>query len=174
VALWLTVIHLRALFLIAFLLLALWAVVLMAPRAVAHVSDPDGREVFLGDWAGLVECESRGDANELNHGGSGAAGLFQFMPSTWRAVATQHGKDALAQRHPGDVTAAQQLRQAIRLRDMRGGGLSHWVCGGYGSGDGWVTVYDEAKMPKHPRRCARSLHENLGAPRKVARSVCGD
>lgn len=156
------------------LLAALLTVTAAAPPSAAHITDPDSaRNVNLGDWAGIAACESAGDANELNHRGSGAAGAFQFMQSTWSAVARAHGKHRLAAKHPADTTLAQQLRQAIRLRDMRGGGLSHWSCQTYGQGGDTITVYDEAKMPKRPRRCAKSLHENLGAPKRVARSVCG-
>lgn len=43
-------------------------------------------------WA-VVRCESGGDATVSNHTGSGAAGLVQYLPSTWRA--TTFGKHGL-------------------------------------------------------------------------------
>ena len=84
------------------------------------------------------------------------------MPRTWRWVASYFGKHKLARKHPTDTTVAQQLRQAIRLRDMPGGGLRHWVCGwAYGTGSKWLWVWNEKPSP-HPRRCARNLRRHHG------------
>ena len=160
---------LRTLALAALMTVMTWKLLLTA--AAGH--DHQGRDVHLGDWAGVVRCESRGDADVLNTGGSGAAGAFQFMPRTWRWVAERHGRTGLADIHPADATLAQQLRQAIRLRDMDGGGLGHWQCRTYGHGPDWVTIVDEARMPKRPERCARNLVDRFKVEPLTARTVCG-
>lgn len=148
-----------------------WLIIigLLQLRAGAH---GEGRWVDFGPWNGVVKCESLGDADVYNTGGSGAAGLFQFMPRTWNWVAEVHDRPRLVGKDPATRTAAQQLRQAIRLRDMRHGGIRHWVCGyRYGDGSGPVWVHDD-RIPKRPYRCARNLRRKWDLPRRVTNSVC--
>lgn len=73
------------------------------------------RELLAIRW-----CESRDDYTAKNPSSS-AAGGWQFLTSTWRAV-TGRNDTAL------HATPAEQDRAAVRLATMPGGGLSHWSC----------------------------------------------
>lgn len=143
------------------------ALLLALPDADAHT---DGRWVYLNNWAGIVRCESEGDAQATNRW-SGADGLFQFAPPTWRAIAERREKPRLARKAPSATTVAQQLRQALWLRsnvDIR-----QWTCWrAWGTGSKWVWVTSEVH-PKDPERCARNLRRHHGRGRKLAESVCG-
>ncbi|MFV2039651.1 MAG: transglycosylase family protein, partial [Acidimicrobiales bacterium] len=141
-----------------------------------HVhGSPDGPWFFiiarnLGKSAGFVRCESEGDAEARNRW-SGADGLFQFMPSTWRAVASRRDRPRLSRKAASDVTVARQLKQALWLRDNVG--IRQWTCWrSYGRGSSWVWVSNEIK-PRNPARCARQLRRNYGRSKKLANSVCG-
>lgn len=149
--------------------LSILAMVLVPTDVAAHEAD-GGRWVYLNKWAGVVRCESGGDAQATNRW-SGADGLFQFMPATWEAVAERRGKPRLARKAPSSVPVAQQLRQALWLK--RNVSIRQWSCWrAYGTGSRWVWVTHEVK-PKDPERCARNLHRRYGRSNKLARSVCG-
>jgi hypothetical protein len=47
---------------------------------------------LVDDALSVIDCESNGDPNAVNPS-SGAAGLFQFLPSTWDTAAPQAGWD---------------------------------------------------------------------------------
>ncbi|MBX6391219.1 MAG: transglycosylase family protein [Frankia sp.] len=63
----------------------------------------------------VIPCESGGDPHAVNP--SGAGGLFQFMPSTWRAV----GGSGL----PQNASVAEQWKRAKILYAQQGS--SPWV-----------------------------------------------
>jgi hypothetical protein len=70
-------------------------------------------------WAfNVAYCESRYHPNSVNSS-SGAAGLFQFLPSTW-AFTPQHAQS------PFDPVANAQAAAWLYHRD----GPSQWVCQG--------------------------------------------
>lgn len=137
------------------------------PRADAHPTP--GRTVWLGDWAGVVRCESGG--GRLAHNPSSADSYFQFLTSTWSDHARDLGKRKLAGTAPHDVNIARQMVMAQTLANRYGIG-SQWVCShAYGTGSGYVALTDP--LPIHrPRGCTRHLlrHE---IPERVARSLCG-
>lgn len=142
-------------------------VLLLAPAAA---SARPGRRVYLGKFAGIVRCESEGDAQARNHW-SGADGLFQFMPSTWRAVAARRERPRLARKVPSSVTVARQLKQALWLRDNVG--IRQWTCWrNYGRGSSWVWITNEIE-PRDPAKCARQLRRKYGRSKRLANSVCG-
>ncbi len=154
--------------------LSIVALVLVPADVAAHETpEPDaavGRWIYLNNWAGIVRCESEGDAQATNRW-SGADGLFQFMPATWRSVAETRGRPKLTREAPSNYTVAQQLRQALWLR--RNVSIRQWACWRHwGTGSKWVWVTGEI-MPKDPERCARNLQRHHGRGRKLAESVCG-
>lgn len=152
-----------------------------------------GRWVRLGKFAGLARCEAgptpgfphlapRGtDAYRLEvradskNPRSTARGIFQFINSTWDWVARAHGKTHLVGQDPRNTTIAQQLRQAIRLRNMPGGGISHWVCGyAYGTGSPWIFLTGEWRSASNaPKRCTRNLEGRWNRGTVTAHTVCG-
>ena len=141
----------------------------VAVLAPGPVQADNPRAIDFGPWNGVVACESRGDSQAL--GRHNDAGLFQFIPSTFRWVADVHGRTNLAGKDPRNMTAAQQLRHAIRLRDMPGGGIGHWACGyRYGDGTRPIVVHGDPHPPK-PRRCFRWMRKHVS--KRVAASVCG-
>lgn len=125
-------------------------------------SDDDGRELAVArpsrsvsavreaivpprgyaDFAACVEDrESGGQAHVLNHGGSGAQGLFQFMPS-WNHGGPYMVRDRLVQFGLGKAQA-RKVRVWLSARPIhrwpapyqrilfaeaveRGGALKHW------------------------------------------------
>ena len=101
----------------------------------------------FGPWAGLVACESGGQARVENPH-STASGTFQFLDTTWRWVVTDMGRADLVGLRAKDASVADQFAAAIHLRDMAGGGISHWVCGwaydrGVEAGSGAALVASE-------------------------------
>lgn len=148
-------------------------IVTITALATPAAADDDRTVDFGPDWNRIVRCESRGDAQAISH--TADRGLFQFQRRTWEWVAETHNRPELADRDPRDVTAAQQLRQAIRLRDMNGGGMHHWVCWRYRNqfSPAPVNVHSEAKQPRKPGRCARNLARRHNVPWRIATSVCG-
>lgn len=153
-------------------------------RDITH-DDGTGRWVDFGPWNGVVDCEASPTAHypplsshpeevraDIRNVSSGAAGLFQFMPSTWRWVANSRGELTLAQRPPTAVTIAQQFRQAEWLRTNWG--IYHWVCGfRYGDGTGARYVTAEAKPPRDPAQCRKNLRRQWGANRSMRVTMCG-
>ena len=73
----------------------------------------------------VMDCESRRDPLAVNKQGSGASGLFQFMPSTWSNVINKFMK-----RSGMDVfNARDNIEAAARLWKVDGS--HHWrQCGG--------------------------------------------
>jgi soluble lytic murein transglycosylase-like protein len=67
----------------------------------------------------VMGCESKGDPYALNTR-SGAAGLYQFIPSTWRWVAGQLGLN--------DPYDAAQNVQAAAWLSKGGSDWGHWEC----------------------------------------------
>ena len=121
-----------------------------APVTTTTTTVPAGSSTFpeaVEQWRGLVaahfaparvdealaiiECESRGDPNATNPT-SGAAGLFQFIPSTWDWVAGETGLDSYASGAPYDPTAntiaAAWLVQRSIDTDYSKGPWGHWTC----------------------------------------------
>ena len=149
------------------LLIALLIIVL-----IWHSDDAEGAEARLVDfgpqWNSIVNCESRGDPEAYN-ASSGASGLFQFLPSTWRWTAEAHNREKLGRKAPSSQNIAIQFRQAIRLQTMPGGGYAHWVCSI--AGDSRPVLITETSPIRNPQRCFNSLSKM--APKKVSRSVCG-
>lgn len=94
--------------------------------------------IDLGPWAGLVACESGPETPQawtIQNPHSSASGRFQFLDTTWQMVTTHMGRpDLAALGRAMHATPADQLAAAEHLRTMPGGGLSHWVCGGYDHG----------------------------------------
>jgi soluble lytic murein transglycosylase-like protein len=77
----------------------------------------------------IIGCESRGDPNATNPI-TGAAGLFQFIPSTWNWVAEEAGLDSYASGAPYDpsintAAAAWLVEYSI---DHSRGPWGHWSC----------------------------------------------
>lgn len=67
----------------------------------------------------MLLCESRGDPAVANEHGSGASGLWQFLPSTWQSVT---GLAPPAANYSGD----QQTAAAADL--WRSSGWGQWSC----------------------------------------------
>ncbi|MCX7621281.1 MAG: transglycosylase family protein [Acidimicrobiales bacterium] len=72
---------------------------------------------------GFLQCvknrESRGDYGAVNRS-SGAAGAYQFMPSTWNATARHAGRPDLVGRNPATVSPADQDAMAMHLYQWQG------------------------------------------------------
>jgi hypothetical protein len=71
--------------------------------------------------------ESGGDYAVHNYGGSGASGAYQFLPSTWNAIAGATGRDDLVGVDPASASPADQDAMAAALYSQQGS--SPW--GGY-------------------------------------------
>jgi Transglycosylase-like domain len=88
---------------------------------VSYDSDP-------GDFLACVrQRESGGNYGVYNAGGSGAAGAYQFLPSTWNGIAVSSGRTDLigvdpAQASPGDQDAMAQALYAQQGSAPWGGG----------------------------------------------------
>jgi hypothetical protein len=74
----------------------------------------------------VIACESGGDPEARNRR-SGASGLFQFLPGTWRHVAQQAGLgDASPRQAEASIAAAAWL---VSASDAAGiGPWAHWSC----------------------------------------------
>lgn len=70
----------------------------------------------------IAQCESGGDYTAVNSS-SGAAGKYQFLPSTWDSIADPEWVGV----NPADAPPAVQDEMAVRLY-AGGAGRSHWVC----------------------------------------------
>lgn len=79
----------------------------------------------------IISCESRGDPSATNSS-SGAAGLFQFIRSTWDWVAAEAGLDSYSSGAPYDpnanTAAAAWLVQRSIDTNHSGGAWGHWSC----------------------------------------------
>jgi soluble lytic murein transglycosylase-like protein len=69
----------------------------------------------------VMYCESGGRANAVNRGGSGASGLFQFMPGTFNGYARRLGMTGANIWNPRD-----QIIIATYM--FANGGAHHWSC----------------------------------------------
>jgi len=63
-------------------------------------------------WA-VVRCESGGDATVSNHTGSGAAGLVQYLPSTWRATTFGRAGLNVYSPHANVIQGALAMRHSM-------------------------------------------------------------
>ena len=79
-------------------------------------------------WFGLIDCESSWRPT-IENSRSTASGLFQFLDMTWRWVTEDMDRLDLAAGRAKDASIADQYAAAVHLRDMPGGGISHWECG---------------------------------------------
>ena len=83
-----------------------------------------GRSTYSGGSNnGFLNCvrgrESRGSYSATN-GGSGAAGAYQFMPSTWNNTARHAGRPDLVGRNPAGASRADQDAMAQALYSWQG------------------------------------------------------
>lgn len=176
-------------FLIVAMIVLLFVLAAMVVAVEDAEGDEHGRWVYVGPgWEGVMRCESKPSqlpplgrtakqrASEVRidqTGGLGERTGFQILRSTWDGWARERDADYLIGRDPWRTTLAQQLRQATHGR--RRYGISQWSCGRHwGSGDGWVFVTGEHKLPKNPQRCATNLETRWGIDEQIARSVCND
>lgn len=96
-----------------------------ASRAVSRVTSSNSNP---GDFLSCVRArESGGNYSIYNTGGSGAAGAYQFMPSTWNSTANSAGRPDLVGVSPADASPADQDAMAQHLYATSGS--SPW--GGY-------------------------------------------
>lgn len=142
----------------------------MAPSAGAHDDGNDPRRIDFGpELNSLARCESGdGNAHVRNFGGSGAAGLWQWLPSSWDYVAKISGKPHLVGVDPARATLAQQYRQTRRYVNLAG--YSPWVCSAYGD-QRPLQVFGD-RPTKAPKRCYANLVERWDVPKKTARRIC--
>lgn len=138
-------------------------VTLAAPAAFAGDGVPDR-------WEAVVECESGGDPNAVNPN-SGAAGAWQFMPSTWDAHAPAGYPDS-----PLDATMRQQLVVAERVLAAQGPGA--WVCDGAPGSASDVSAPtpqpEPAPEPEAPSPEPEPLERDAGKPTGVGSSPAVD
>jgi hypothetical protein len=74
-----------------------------------------------GDFLACVrQRESGGDYSIHNYGGSGAAGAYQFLPSTWDSIAAASGRPDLVGIDPAAASAADQDAMAQALYAQQG------------------------------------------------------
>ncbi len=81
------------------------------------------------DALAVISCESNGDA-AITNPTSGAAGLFQFMPSTWDWVAGEIGFDDYASEAPYNGAANIEAAAWLVQYSLDGGQSAwhHWNC----------------------------------------------
>jgi soluble lytic murein transglycosylase-like protein len=76
----------------------------------------------------VIECESRGDPTARNPA-SGAAGLFQFISSTWRWASSEAGWAGADVYDPeANIAVAAWLVQQSIDTNHPGGPWGHWSC----------------------------------------------
>jgi Transglycosylase-like domain len=86
------------------------------PAPVAQAQSAGG-----GDFLSCVRNrESGGDYSVHNYGGSGAAGAYQFLPSTWNSTAAASGRSDLVGVDPGAASPADQDAMAQALYTQQG------------------------------------------------------
>ena len=76
----------------------------------------------------VMSCESRGNPDATNPG-SGAAGLFQFLDSTWAWASVQagYGGSSRYDPEPNVASAAWLVGYSLSIGDPRGA-WAHWEC----------------------------------------------
>jgi hypothetical protein len=89
-----------------------------APKVSSHRSSSAG-----GVLACIKHRESRGQYGAVNSS-SGAAGAYQFMPSTWDSTARRAGRPDLVGVHPANASPADQEAMAHALYAWQG--LTPW------------------------------------------------
>jgi Transglycosylase-like domain len=82
---------------------------------------------------GVLECikqrESSGNYSVYNSQGSGAAGAYQFMPSTWNSIAASTGRSDLVGVDPAAASPSDQDAMAAALYQQQGTAPWGGVCG---------------------------------------------
>jgi hypothetical protein len=73
--------------------------------------------------------ESSGNYGVYNAGGSGAAGAYQFMPSTWNSIARSVGRGDLVGMDPAQAAPADQDAMAQALYAQQGSAPWGGACG---------------------------------------------
>ena len=89
------------------------------PKEVRCVIRRVWEPVLVADATRVAKCESRLDPLAYNHG-SGASGVFQFLPSTWRRSWNPH-------RRQSPFNTVANVR-AARVLFKRYGNWSQWSC----------------------------------------------
>lgn len=90
------------------------------PKAPAPPPPPP-RVVATGDvWEALRNCEAGG--NYAINTGNGYYGAYQFLPSTWNAVAQRAGRPDLVGVLPSNASPADQDAMAQHLQSTNGWG----------------------------------------------------
>jgi hypothetical protein len=76
---------------------------------------------YPGDFLSCVrQRESGGNYSIYNAGGSGAAGAYQFLPSTWNSIAASTGRTDLVGVDPAQASPADQDAMAQALYAQQG------------------------------------------------------
>jgi hypothetical protein len=89
-------------------------------QQLATVPSPAGDNASI--WGCIIQHESGGDPSAVNPS-SGAGGLFQFMPTTWRANGGDSGDGATYL--PEDASVSKQW--AIATSTQAADGWSPWI-----------------------------------------------
>ena len=83
-----------------------------------------------GDFLSCVRNrESRGNYGIYNSSGSGAAGAYQFLPSTWNSIAASSGRGDLVGVDPAQASPADQDAMARALYAQQGAAPWGGSCG---------------------------------------------
>jgi hypothetical protein len=96
-----------------------------AEAAQSAAAQPANPAVYSStDPGGFLSCvrnrESGGDYSVYNSGGSGAAGAYQFLPSTWNSIAASSGRGDLVGVDPAQASPADQDAMAQALYAQQG------------------------------------------------------
>ena len=120
----------------------------------------------------IARCESGGDASIHNRQTGVAAGLAQFLPSTWDRRARLSGRTKLVGVDPTAATLAQQIR--LFTEEYRANGTSPWNS----SRSCWrsasqapIKIFGD-RQTGAPRKCKRSMRNKWGYSAKMARRIC--
>ena len=149
-------------------LIVLVVIVALAGAAGADEERNEARRIDFGPRLNsLAWCESTGMADVVNSS-SGAAGLWQWLPSSWDSVARIYGKDHLIGVDPRDATLAQQYRQTRRYVALDG--YWPWVCSPYGNTSPVLVSGD--RPTKAPKKCRKNLEQRWDVAPKQARRIC--
>ncbi len=111
---------------------ARWYAAVAADIARQHAATSSHRSSSNGSGSGVLGCikqrESRGQYGAVNTS-SGAAGAYQFMPSTWNNTARSAGRADLVGVNPANASAADQDAMAQHLLATQGLGPWGGGCG---------------------------------------------